>query len=1263
MKKQISILLLFFALGAKISIAQEEFRTGAWLQAIDLMYEKGFGNFKIEENTNPYEIQPIDSVLKQGVYKTSRVNVLKDFGVDFIWMNSPSPWDISGVNANIKVFNLFRNHNIKVFGEVDYWFNPSKIDGEYINTIGYVDFDGKPSGAPWDSNNLGRPNYNALLNELEENPSVFGYTMGGELAYRSGHFYNVTGIKDNYDEREYSCQTSEISPSVLNLAIDKVDSISDKKILLHIGTHTSAINDYTDDFRFWEDFIDGDTIYCSDDHYYTTIEDTLDVDPQDHFLDPAYYPDYVIEGSYYELSLENDTINNFYYPMTCFRNNYSNLKNCGISRDGYPLSYHSGISCPIYSYDSINDCSDSTYGDHRHYLSKYHNIDFFRNKGIDVISEFAAFTTSFTSIKGTYLGDYKTSLGSWNSTGFVDNANHFWFNAYNSIIHGATGLIPYIEYSKLYTNPCQELSNLQDSAGIDTAEFQYRIYWEGPKFFDTLGIIQDSIRLDCNENYSGKISEIHMNYYRHLIELALRKLIFSMRGEFEPPYNQNWQDGRKNRFDFTFWPPAFQNFVSPLYNEISFLKRMGFLDKQSVVRRKTDQNDQKCLVPGAQVYIDTLNGSSNIGIPQQYISLIDSFYSQNVGTSWYWGPDNFMTEFSNENYGLRYVLLSNQDRENEEYVLIVANQLNLPILNVPINVSHFPALRDMTEAQVLFTANLDVVDQSYNLNSNYKTQRKFNFDWSEATFEEIPSVDLTIDASRQFNLNFGSLDVQIVRFKRTNCCVAPTKKVWSDLNTGRIGGHSLNQSDKPLVVGNFYDDESEEVLIVKYLPDSVSWATTQLYVNDNFTNAFNNAGNGWLNRQAEGWFIGSDDVFLSGNFINNSSGDEVLCIQDPQTQVSDREVSMIGFKDDVADWDYLFWSNISDRTKIGSWTLSGNSKYYSGNFDGDILDEVLFVRYNNNYVTEIKIQKYNHQTGIWTQVLSQNNPDFYQNSKIVIGDFLYSDGKDDIFVTNGYNAKLLKIQDQSLREVWNNNTSLGSLGPDVQPNWILNSLDILKSGKFYNMINNSDNLLLIRHPSFTPAINQATSALVYFNHYTNKWVSTWSNFSCEDDLICDWEILDDDYTKIEYEPFSLVIFSENEESLLPTDQLLALRGIESNTGSCISNVMNVRMYAFSSSINNQQKKVEDYSILNKKELAPLFNIVPNPAINSIYIYSDTGNLIDGIEVWDSYGKKLINIDVQKNPTYYLELDGLSAGLYIIKIFSGDNYYINRIIKE
>ncbi|MDP3446203.1 MAG: hypothetical protein Q8T08_25360, partial [Ignavibacteria bacterium] len=577
------------------------------------------------------------------------------------------------------------------------------------------------------------------------------------------------------------------------------------------------------------------------------------------------------------------------------------------------------------------------------------------------------------------------------------------------------------------------------------------------------------------------------------------------------------------------------------------------------------------------------------------------FYSTQENSEWYSGPLNFIDEFSNENYGLRYVLSSNQDRDNEEYILVIANPLNLPLLNVPINVSHFQALHDMDVAQVLFTTNLSATKIDFSLNENYKTQRKFDYDWSEASLDDIPSVNINIDASGEFKVNFGPLDVQIIRFKKTDCCFSPVSKVWSDLNSGRIGGHALNQNDKPLIIGDFYGDETEEILLIRYAASNTSWATTQMFVEENFTNTFNNSGNGWINRQNEGWQIGNDDVYLAGNYINNTSGDEVLCIQDPQTSVSNRAVAMIGFKDDVADWDYLFWSNPSDRTKIGSWTLSANSKYFSGNFDSDNLDEVLFVRYSNNFITELMIQKYNHQFGTWTQLLAINNPSMYQNSKIIVGDFVYSDGKDDLFVTNGYNAKLLIIQGQSYVEVWNNNSSLGNLGPTVQPSWDLSSSDILLSDKFYTGFNNSDNLFLIRDPNNSYE-NSPSAIIIYFNQYTNKWYSTWSNNYCTENLICDWEVLSDEYTKIEYNPIRISSSSQSEESASVV-HLLALRGIEPVSQFCMPNNMNAKMYSFTS---NNESRLKSNTTNNGVDLGDInssFVVKPNPTKNSIYIYS------------------------------------------------------------
>lgn len=1270
MKKLVTILIIICAsLSIKESFSQEEFYIGSWLTAYDLMYEKYYGH---SINNSDYEIWPIDSILIDG-YKTSRVNVLKDFGVNFIWMQSPFPWLLSGVETNKKIFSLFNNHGINVIGDIDYWFKPTLVNGEYINTIGVVDFNGEPDATNDSSNNLGRPNYRAILSKLEDNPSVFGYVLGGELAYRSGHFYNITGTRVDYDKRAELCQTSEISPAMLISAIDSVKILSDKKIVLQVGTHNSVINDNTDDFRGWAKFIDGDTIHCTVDRHYIFIEDTLDVDPQDHFQNPEYYPDIAIEGSYFRLTLKNDTApnSNFYYPMNCFKYHYSNLFRRGIGQNGYPLNEGSDISCPIMDADYDTSCIDSAiYGDNRHYLSKFKNIDYFRAKGIDVISEFSSYQSYFElDTSQQYVGAYIRDMGNWNSTNFVDNANYFWFNAYNSIIHGAVGILPYIEYSKLYYNPCQDMLSLIDIAGITIDEFRYRVYNENPLFFTSHNIEQSEIKMSCNENYvSGdtiRISDNHMDYYRRLIVQALYKLIFSTKGEFEQS-NLNdtlWTDGRKDRFDFNYWPETFQTHISPLYNEISLLKRMGFLDKKSVIARKLDYKDPKCLVPDASIYIDTLDSNVS-GIPEKYLTAIGSFYVSQESSAWYSGPLNFIEEFSNENYGLRYVLLSNCNRSDEEYVLIISNPLNLPILNVPLNVSHFQALHDMDVAQVLFTTNLSATNIGFSLNENYKKQRKLSFDWSEASLDEIPSVNLNIDASGEFKVNFGPLDVQIIRFKKTNCCVSPVRKVWSDLNSGRIGGHALNQNDKPLIIGDFYGDETEEILLIRYDATNTSWATTQLFIEGNFTNAFNNSGNGWINRQNEGWKIGSDDVYLAGNYINNTSGDEVLCIQDPQTSVSNRAVAMIGFKDDVADWDYWFWSNPSDRTKIGSWTLSANSKYFSGNFDSDNLDEVLFVRYSNNYITELMIQKYNHSTNSWTVLMSNSNPNFYKNSKITVGNFISSDGKYEIFITNGYNAKLVKVQGNNLVEIWNNNTHLQSMGPDVKPSWYLSPSDIIISDKFYNGINNSDNLFLIRDPS-NNSENSPSAIILYFNHYTNKWYSTWSNNNCTENLICDWEVFSDVYTKIEYYPIRISSTTASEESEESTSivHLLALRGIKPVSHTCMPNNMNSKMYSFALNNESRLKSNTTNNSVDPEDNNSSFIVKPNPTKNSIDIYSTDGVLINGIEVWDTYGKKLIENKESPRHNCYLDLNNLTSGVYIIKILSGDNSYFKQIVKE
>ncbi len=108
-----------------------------------------------------------------------------------------------------------------------------------------------------------------------------------------------------------------------------------------------------------------------------------------------------------------------------------------------------------YNKECVDADSVKRYDDNRHYLSKFANIDYFRKKTINVISQFTSFHTKFSIPEGTYTASIKKELGYFNTTK-TENANFFWFNCYNSIIHGAVGIIPYIVFGSFYDNPCTE---------------------------------------------------------------------------------------------------------------------------------------------------------------------------------------------------------------------------------------------------------------------------------------------------------------------------------------------------------------------------------------------------------------------------------------------------------------------------------------------------------------------------------------------------------------------------------------------------------------------------------------------------------------------------------------------------------------------------------------------------------------------------------------------------------------------------------------
>ncbi len=262
-----------------------------------------------------------------------------------------------------------------------------------------------------------------------------------------------------------------------------------------------------------------------------------------------------------------------------------------------------------------------------------------------------------------------------------------------------------------------------------------------------------------------------------------------------------------------------------------------------------------CIVPPPEFYITGQTGST--GIPQGLYEKVAEPRDH--------VPD-FEDEFSTENYGLRYVMFSNGENK-EEVIMIISNPLNLPILNVPLNFNKISnkVIQNSIGVQVLFRGdNAPVVTTNGDVNTNYKVQRKLKYDWETSVYDDIPHLEAFFESpiNKTLSLDFGPLDVHILRFIQGECC-SSVQSAW--FNYGhRIGGHSTNISDMNSVVGNFYKDSAEELLL--FSSADRGWVTMQGFDGHNWVSLFNNNGNGWIKRSQSGWKVDADDIFVSGDF-------------------------------------------------------------------------------------------------------------------------------------------------------------------------------------------------------------------------------------------------------------------------------------------------------------------------------------------------------------------------------------------------------------
>ena len=243
------------------------------------------------------------------------------------------------------------------------------------------------------------------------------------------------------------------------------------------------------------------------------------------------------------------------------------------------------------------------------------------------------------------------------------------------------------------------------------------------------------------------------------------------------------------------------------------------------------------------------------------------------------------------------------------------------------------------------------------------------------------------------------------------------KKNWTNINYPKAGDTVLINSTDRVIVGNFYGDEAQEMLVLKALIPSSSQAELYRFHTDHWEKI-------WAGPLGN-WNIGFNDKFFAGDY-NGDGYDELLCVQNnPNGWASIFHYGTLNWKNpwvciwtnqgngQIGEWNYAtgdillpgrfndstycslicirnqgrmknalcqrlqssswtaVWlaASLNENTYIGSWPISEIDKYYVGDFSGDGIDELFCVQSTNGTSDMMTLMQYN---AFWTTLWSNN---------------------------------------------------------------------------------------------------------------------------------------------------------------------------------------------------------------------------------------------------------------------------------------------------
>lgn len=240
------------------------------------------------------------------------------------------------------------------------------------------------------------------------------------------------------------------------------------------------------------------------------------------------------------------------------------------------------------------------------------------------------------------------------------------------------------------------------------------------------------------------------------------------------------------------------------------------------------------------------------------------------------------------------------------------------------------------------------------------------------------------------------------------------KKNWTNGNYPIAGDIPVIGINDVFVVGNFYGDEAQELLLVNF-----STSTATLYGFN--TTHWEQIWTGTIG----GWTITSVDKYFAGDF-NGDGYDELLCLQNASNAWA--SIYHLNLQQSNSPWQYV-WTNMGDGN-IGNWSFSTNDAILPGHFNDSTYCSLMFIRRHGKQPTAMCQRLVSSSwVTIWTPspVLGPTQIgswDISSYDKYYVGDFS-GDGIDELFctqVTNGNSDNMTLLQyNSSWNTLWTNN--------------------------------------------------------------------------------------------------------------------------------------------------------------------------------------------------------------------------------------------------